>query len=70
MMPAAFLSHIVPEPMAHKTDEQGENVEEIFGETLDRSLDEREAFLDEACGDNLYLCQQVNTLLFLVHRIG
>ena len=45
-------------------------VEEIFGEALDLPPEEREAFLDEACGDDLYLRQQVKILLFLVHRIG
>ena len=45
-------------------------VEEIFGEALDLPPEEREAFLDETCGDDLYLRQQVKILLFLVHRIG
>ena len=44
--------------------------EEIFGEALALPPEEREAFLDEACGDDLYLRQQVKILLFLVHRIG
>ena len=33
------------------TPERWEQVKEIFNAALDLSVDEREAFLDEACGD-------------------
>ena len=43
--------------------EQWWNVEEIFAQALDLPTEEREAFLDQACGDDLYLRQQIKILL-------
>jgi len=45
------------------TPERWEQVKEIFNAALDRSVDEREAFLNEACGGDLPLRQQVERLI-------
>ncbi len=45
------------------TPERWKQVKEIFNVALDRSVDEREAFLDEACGGDLSLRQQVERLI-------
>ena len=40
-----------------------QNVEEIFWTTLGLDIDRREAFLDEACGDDAELRKRVEDLL-------
>jgi non-specific serine/threonine protein kinase/serine/threonine-protein kinase len=45
------------------TPERWKQVKEIFNAALDRPADEREAFLDEACGADLSLRQQVERLI-------
>src|SRR5262245_57216897 len=45
------------------TPERWKQVKEIFNTALDRSVDEREAFLNEACGGELSLPQTVERLI-------
>jgi serine/threonine protein kinase/TolB-like protein len=45
------------------TPERWKQVEEIFNATLDRPVDEREAYLAEACGDDQSLREQVEYLI-------
>src|SRR5215468_3823310 len=52
------------------TPERWEQVEEIFNAALDRSIDEREAFLTEACGDDPSLRRQVEYLINCYEQAG
>jgi len=52
------------------TPERWKQVEEIFNATLDRPVDEREAFLAEACGDDPSLRQQVEHLINCHEQAG
>ena len=52
------------------TPERWENVEDIFNAALDRSIDEREAFLTEACGDDPSLRRQVEYLINCYEQAG
>ncbi len=45
------------------TPERWQQVKEIFNAALDRSVDQRETFLDEACGGDLSLRQQLERLI-------
>ncbi|MGH9754051.1 MAG: serine/threonine protein kinase, partial [Blastocatellia bacterium] len=50
--------------------ERWEQVEEIFNAALDRPIDEREAFLTEACGDDPSLRRQVEYLIGCHQQAG
>jgi serine/threonine protein kinase len=52
------------------TPEHWKQVKEIFNAALDRSVDEREAFLDEACGGDLSLRQQGERLINIHQQAG
>ncbi len=58
-MPSAQRRDCEPE----MTPEHWKQVKEIFNAALDRSVDERETYLDEACGGDLSLRQQVERLI-------
>jgi Tol biopolymer transport system component/tetratricopeptide (TPR) repeat protein len=50
--------------------ERWKQVEEIFNAALDRPVEEREAFLDEACGGDQPLRQQVEHLIYCHEQAG
>ncbi len=52
------------------TPERWEQVEDLLNAALDRSVDEREAFLTEACGDDLSLRQKIEYLLTCYEEAG
>ncbi len=52
------------------TPERWKQVKEIFNAALDRSVDERETFLDEACGGDLSLRQQVEHFINRYEQAG
>src|SRR5262245_5391594 len=52
------------------TPERWEQVEELLNAALDRPVDEREAFLAEACGDDLSLRNQIDYLIDCYEQAG
>lgn len=50
--------------------ERWQRIENIFQSAIDRTPDQRSAFLDTACGDDVELRQQVESLLGLCEKSG
>src|SRR5262244_3598654 len=68
---SACAERLVQQSYGRKmTPERWENVEDIFNAALDRSIDEREAFLTEACGDDPSLRRQVEYLINCYEQAG